>query len=189
MISTRHLGARLYREIRLHLRPLLSLHVYFAILVVALLAPVTGWLLTATLYLSGESMIGNEDLLRFVVTPAGLVWLLVSGSLGVLLIFLQHAGMMLIAARDDASRATSAWIALWQMARRLPVLLELALLQVGVHLLLAGMLVVNGWMYVRWMFALPAMLVTRIVGAISRSRCSGLRSAGVRLARFAHRFW
>ncbi|MFU8817034.1 MAG: glycerophosphodiester phosphodiesterase [Pseudomonadales bacterium] len=217
MISTRALGTRLYRENRLHVRPLLSLHVYFAILVLALLGPISAWLLTATLHLSGESMIGNVDLLRFVLTPAGLVWVLASGSLAVLLIFLEHAGMMLIAARDDATRARSAWVALWQMARRLPRLLELALIQVSVHLLLAApfllllsggfvwllggydiyyviheqpselwlfvawaalmlaaMLAVNGSIYLRWMFALPAMLLEGLSPRAALGRSSAL---------------
>ncbi|MFY0665977.1 MAG: glycerophosphoryl diester phosphodiesterase membrane domain-containing protein [Natronospirillum sp.] len=137
MSQTRRLAQSILASIRYHWRPLLAFHVYFALLTLSTLAPFSAWLLSGLVRLSGATMLGNEDMVRFLITPAGLLWVLVSGTLAAVFFFLQHAGMMLIASPRADGRYHSAASALWLLARRLPKLLPLASIQVFVHLVLA----------------------------------------------------
>ena len=73
MLSIARLKLRFWRTIRYHRRSLLAFHVYFAILMVTVLVPASAWLITALVKSSGASLVGNEDLLRFLLQPSGLV--------------------------------------------------------------------------------------------------------------------
>lgn len=202
MIRLTHLKRDILAAVRYHRKPLLAFHLYFALFAFALWAPVTGWLLQGLIYVSGQPAIGNEALLAFAVTPLGGTWILLALTFAAVLIFFQHAGMMLIASKDARGRFHSATSALWQVVLRLPKLLLLGMLQVFVHLLLvlpiilllayafqsllgaydiyyvitirpaefwqflavlfaALVLVVliNGSLYLRWMLALPIVLM------------------------------
>lgn len=123
-------------SIHYHRKPLLAFYLYFAVFAFALWAPVTGWMLTGLVRAAGQAAIGNEDLLRFAITPYGMIWILLALTLAAVLIFLQHAGMMLVATRDARGKFHSATNALWQVVKRLPKLLALGVIQVGTHLLL-----------------------------------------------------
>lgn len=200
--------------IRYHRRPLLAFHLYFALLSLLLLAPASGWLLAALVHLSGNTMIGNEELVLFALNPVGVLWVLISLTLAAMFIFIQHAGMMLIATRDAAGKFHTAAGALWCVFKRLGLLLKLSGIQVAVHLLLlapvilvvawafqkllagydiyyvlnayplefwqflavcglaaAVVVAVNGSLYLRWVLALPAMLIENLkpVAALKRS--------------------
>ncbi|WP_198677035.1 glycerophosphodiester phosphodiesterase family protein [Aliidiomarina iranensis] len=200
--------------IRYHRRPLLAFHLYFALLSILLLAPFSAWLLAGLIHLTGSDMIGNEELLLFAINPVGVLWLLLSATLAAMLIFLQHAGMMLIATRDARGRFHTAAGALWVICKRLPQLLKLSGMQVAAHLallapvllllawafeqllggydiyfvvnnyppelwqflallIIAGIVValVNGSLYLRWILALPVMLLENLkpIAALKRS--------------------
>ncbi|WP_037337646.1 glycerophosphodiester phosphodiesterase family protein [Saccharospirillum impatiens] len=202
MVTNRHLFRHALAALRYHRRPLLAFHVYFIILAFSLLSPVSGWLLSVLVNLADASLISNVDLARFLISPAGLLWILVSGTLAIMAIFLQHAGMMLIVSHGRDNRFHTAASALWRVAHRLPRLLRLAGIQVFVQLLVAApfialvifafnrlltdydlyyviteqppaywgflaimgaasvvIAVVNGSLYLRWVLALPILLL------------------------------
>ncbi|RUO26505.1 glycerophosphodiester phosphodiesterase [Aliidiomarina minuta] len=138
MIRVRLLARDIIAGIDYHKRPLLAFHVYFSLLALFALSPASAWLLAALVELSGQSLVGNDDLVRFLVTPAGLFWLMVSATLISVLVFFQAAGMMLIAARDADDVFHTANNALWRVIKRFPILLKLAAMQVLAHLLLAA---------------------------------------------------
>lgn len=223
MITAPHLGRDILADIRRHRRALLAFHVYFVLLGLSTLTPASAWLLAAMLNLSGHTMVGNEDLLAFVVTPFGLTWLILSGTFAAVFIFLHHAGMMLVTTRDGHNHYCTATSALWRVAHQLPRLLRLAGLQVAAHLLVAapfllvlfvtyqwllggydiyyvinehppafwqflavslavigGLLIANGSLYLRWVFALPCLLL-QAQRPLTALRTSGQLSKGLRL--------
>ncbi len=226
MIEVYHVGREVAATLRHHRRPLLTFHVYFAVLALCTLAPAMAWLLGGLLRLAGEPMFGNEDLVRFLLTPAGLLWLLVATTLGAVLVFVQHAGMLLICSRDCAGHYPGAVAALARVGRRLPALLKLAGLQVVAHLLLAALplallglafawllggydiyyvinvrppelwwflgiasvlglvvLVLNGGLYLRWLLALPVLLLERRRPRVALARSAALtRGSRLRIA-------
>jgi glycerophosphoryl diester phosphodiesterase len=138
MIRIGPLTRDLIAGIRYHKRPLLAFHVYFTLLALFALSPLSGWLLAALVRVSGESLIGNDDLVRFLFTPTGFFWVLLSATLITVLVFFQAAGMMLISARDADDRFHTANNALWRVLKRFPSLLKLVSIQVAAHLILAA---------------------------------------------------
>ena len=127
MLSIARLKLEVLANIRYHRRSLLAFHVYFAILMVTVLVPASAWLLTALVKLSGASLVGNEDLLRFLLQPSGLVWALLSLTLVSVAVFFQHAGMMLITTRDRNGQFHTAARALWYLLLHSKAILTLAL--------------------------------------------------------------
>ena len=198
-------------------RPLLIYHLFFSVLAVMLLTPVTAWLSTKLLTTSGHPMVSHQEILGFILSPAGLIWILATAVLTVLLLFLHHAGMILINAQSGTGHYRLATLALWRVGRNLPRLLQLAAIQVGVHLLLAapfllalagawvillepydpyypisekprifwiflgiaallgtGILICNGFLYIRWFLALPALLLEKTSPLTALKRSSRL---------------
>lgn len=185
-------------SVRHHWRPLMAYYLYTSLLLAAVLAPAIGWSLTAMLSLTGETMVGNIDLIRLVATPLGALWVISAASLAAMLVFVQHAGMMALITPDSDRQYPTVLQALTLVARKLPRLLVLALIQVIAHLLLAspllwllalgferilgdfdiyyvllakpaeywrflglalliaaGLILLNGSLYVRWLLAMP----------------------------------
>ena len=119
-------------------RPLFIYHLFFSILAFVLLAPLTAWLSTKILSTTGHPLVSHQEMVYFFLSPAGLAWLLAAESLALLLMFLHHSGMIIIADQAGNGRFHPATTALWQVGRRLPGLLALSVIQVGAHLLLAS---------------------------------------------------
>lgn len=151
MIQAKLLARDIIAGIGYHKRPLLAFHVYFSLLALFALSPASAWLLAALVELSGQSLVGNEDLVRFLLTAPGLFWLLLSTTLVSVLVFFQAAGMMLIAARDADDVFHTANNALWRVIKSFPRLLKLAAMQVVAHLLLAAPLLVLLIVLFQWL--------------------------------------
>lgn len=123
----------LWSIIRYHRRPLMGFHLYFSALVLFLFAPVVTGLLEIMVRFSGASLISNDELVRFLFTPLGNLWLVISGILLSLLLFLQVAGIVILTTRNTKGVYPSSANALWAVLIRLPRLLKLAGLQVLLH--------------------------------------------------------
>jgi glycerophosphoryl diester phosphodiesterase len=221
MVTNRHLFRHTLAALRYHRRPLLAFHLYFIILAFSLLSPVSGWLLSILVNFADASLISNVDLARFLITPAGLLWILVSGTLAIMAIFLQHAGMMLIVSHGRDNRFHTAASALWRVAHRFPRLVRLAGIQVFAQLLVAApflaiiivsfnllltdydlyyvitqqppaywvflsimgamlavMAVVNGSLYLRWVLALPILLLEELPPRQALKRSAEMSKGG-----------
>ncbi len=114
-------------------RSLLLYHLFFSILTVVALVPLTSSMLTALLTTSGEPAMTNAEILDFLLSPWGLVWALTAATVTVTLITLDEAGMMVIAAVAPRGRYRAATAALWHVGRLAPRLLGLTFVRVAVH--------------------------------------------------------
>jgi glycerophosphoryl diester phosphodiesterase len=123
--------------VRRYHRPLLTYHLFFSVLALAVLAPASAWLLSTVLSTTGHPMVSDEDIVRFVLSPSGALWLLAAGTLGWSVVYLEHAGMMVVAADPSAGRYRAVTAALWQVGRLLPRLAGLACVVVAAHLAVA----------------------------------------------------
>lgn len=124
-------------NLRARWRSLLVLHLFFAGLGVAAFVPLSSWLATHLLTITGLPAISNEDLLLFAFRPSGWALILGVGSIALTLMFLQTAGTLLMLEVHGRNRYHAAAAALLQVLRRLPSILLLSLLQVTAHLLAA----------------------------------------------------
>ncbi|MCE8015322.1 glycerophosphodiester phosphodiesterase [Halomonas sp. MCCC 1A17488] len=142
------LGVDVLRSLREHLRPLVAYHLFFTLLASSLLLPGVAWSLTSLLRRFDRPVVTNAALLDLLLSPGGVLWLLAAIGLTFLVLYLQQAGMILVAVKRRDNHYQLAFIALWQTLRRLPVLAGLVVLQVGTHLLLLiPVALLLGWLY------------------------------------------
>jgi glycerophosphoryl diester phosphodiesterase len=120
----------------------------FKILAVALLTPLSAWLLSALISSSGRVAVSNEDILAFILSPIGVLTVIAMGTVSVAIILAEQAGLLLIGANRLSDRTLHTMAALLQMSRKAGFLARLALLQVvGYLLCLAPFVAVVGVTY------------------------------------------
>ena len=203
-----------WRDLRHCFPQLLGYEVLFKIVAVTALAPLSAWLLAALVRTSGGVAVSNEQILSFLASPVGVLTVLITGSVGIAILFAEQAGLLLIATNSLADGTFTTVGALGQATRRMPDLLKLAFLQVAAYLLclvpflgvvgvtyaallsghdinyyltqrppafwlaatiaaVAGVVLLAAWavLYVRWVFALPASVLSgeKAVAALGSS--------------------
>ncbi|WP_129138518.1 glycerophosphodiester phosphodiesterase family protein [Modicisalibacter coralii] len=136
-LAPRALGLAVGRSLREHWRPLVAYQLFFTLLATTLLLPIGATLLAALLKRLGRPLLTGTQLLDTILTPLGLLWMLVAIGLASLLLVLQQAGMLLVVTRPAANRYRLALEALWGVGRRLPGLTLLTLVQTGAQVAIA----------------------------------------------------
>jgi glycerophosphoryl diester phosphodiesterase len=119
-----------------HARPFAVYHLFFTVLATVILLPASSWLLTALLNSAGEPVVTNFDVLAFVLSPMGMLWLLAAATLTLTWVIADQAGMIVIAASSVSGRYRAAMAALWHIGRQLPRFLALIGFRVAAHLAL-----------------------------------------------------
>lgn len=151
------------RSLREHLRPLVAYHLFFTLLASSLLLPSVAWALTSLLGRISQPVITNAELLDLLLTPAGILWALAAIGMVFVVLFLQQAGMILVAVRRRDNHYQLAFIALWQTLHRAPALIGLVVVQVGAHLLLMlPVALLLGWLYDLIIGGLDSYYVLRV---------------------------
>ncbi|WP_163574658.1 glycerophosphodiester phosphodiesterase family protein [Halomonas faecis] len=148
MLTLGSLVRSVSRSLREHMRPLIAYHLFFTLLASSLLLPGVAWTLTHLLGRFDRAILSTDELLGLLLSPGGALWLLLATGLAFLVLYLQQAGMILVAVRRRDNHFQLAFIALWQTLHRLPALVGLVVVQVGAHLLLLLPLAFGlGWLY------------------------------------------
>ena len=148
MLTPTSLAIDVLRSLREHLRPLVAYHLFFTLLASSLLLPAVAWTLTSLLGRISQPVITNAELLDLLLTPSGILWALAAIGMVFVVLFLQQAGMILVAVRRRDNHYQLAFIALWQTLHRAPALIGLVVVQVGAHLLLMlPVVLLLGWLY------------------------------------------
>jgi glycerophosphoryl diester phosphodiesterase len=129
------LFSRVKRDFSKNLANLLLFDVFFKIIAAALFGPVSAWIFNRLVASSGAWVIGNEQIISFVLSPIGMTAVIISGALALAITFAEQAGVILIASRFNAGRKITAYQAFLQMLKYLRVLIELGLRQVIIGLL------------------------------------------------------
>ncbi len=115
--------------------PLVIYDVWFAVAQLAVAAPISAWVLTALLSRSGSLAVGNEQIVAFLLSPSGLLALVLSVAFILCSLFVEQAGVMLIAAHATLGRRPSVRTAILTVLRRLRLLAVLGLRQALAYLL------------------------------------------------------
>jgi len=77
-----------------HWKTFLALHLAVAVLIFAVLAPLTTLLLRLAVLLSGDAALSDQDIAWFVLSPAGFAAFVVLASLVSIIVFLEHAALL-----------------------------------------------------------------------------------------------
>lgn len=106
----------------------LVIHLAVTAIVFAILTPAFGLLLRLAVLLSGSTALSDTDILLFALSPAGFIALLILGSVFSVIVFLEHAALLVVAWSIDAGRKVSTLQVLGILAGRFAGLFRLALL-------------------------------------------------------------
>jgi glycerophosphoryl diester phosphodiesterase len=141
------------------------------------LVPAVALVLAATLAAAGHIAVSNRDILGFLLTPAGLVYAVLFGTLGAALLLFEQATVMVVAALSDPGGRPPVQAALRTAARKswrvtrlgavMAVLLALALLPfVLLALLTYGILLSGHDIYFYLNVRPPVFWVAAGIGAL-----------------------
>jgi glycerophosphoryl diester phosphodiesterase len=131
----------------------LAVHVAISVLVFTILTPATGLLLRLAVQLSGSAALSDQDILFFALSPAGAVSLLVLGSLFSIIVFLEHAALLVVALSLNRARDVPMTATLRFLAGRTAKMFRLALLVLLRVLLNLLPFVVLLFLVYRWLLA------------------------------------
>ncbi len=108
-------------------RQFLAVHVVINVLVFVILAPLATLLLNLAVTLSGDAALSDQDIVFFLLSPSGLVALLVTGSIFSIIVFLEHAALLTVGYYGTQNRpVTSPWLLLF-LGKKMASLFGLAL--------------------------------------------------------------
>jgi len=106
----------------------LPVHLAVGILVFTILTPAATLLLHLAVSLSGEAALSDQDILFFVLSPFGFASLLVLGSVFSIIVFLEHAALLVVAWSISEGRTATVRQILLFLAGRMWGLFRLAVL-------------------------------------------------------------
>jgi len=118
----------LLRRFEAHWRTYLALHLAVTALTFLLLAPLTTALFRLAVLLSGDAALSDQDIVFFVLRPAGFAAFAVLASIVSIIVFLEHAALLTAAWRLQQGRAAPVSGILRFLALRGAALFGLALL-------------------------------------------------------------
>ena len=110
-------------NLRKKVKPVVGFEVWFSLIYTVVLAPITAWLLNKLLVPGGPLAVSNEGIITFILSPPGVLFLLLSIAFFIGLIFLEQVGLMVISLAAIEGRVLSASSALWEsLAHFLPII-------------------------------------------------------------------
>ena len=190
-----------WKNLRRQIKPIIGFEIWFSLILAVVLAPFTAWLVDSLLISDGQIAVSNQDIIAFLISLKGVLFIVLSTSFFLGLAFLEWIGLMIIslAAADGrmisvsrvlGEEAVHAWSvirlgmlqAILYFSASLPFLAAGALTyfaflgehdinyylserpwQLWITLLISAILVgsyllVGAWLYIRWLFAIPALI-------------------------------
>jgi len=144
---------RVFLDLGKSLWPLLLYDSTVAVLSFFVLSPVLSWAASSMVSSDGRLSITNGEVLSFLFSLRGVLFVLLVGSLTAVSLYIKHAGMILIAWEALGGRPMGALRAVWAVVRRLPGLTLLGSYHVAAHVLLLAPFAVLGVLVYRLAFS------------------------------------
>lgn len=131
---------------------LVGCEVFFKLLTIAVLGPLTAWIVLQLISMSGHAAISNVDIAGFLLSPLGVITLVLFVALAWSVFCLGQSALLAIQlgrlTGTPKKMSTASAIALRQLVR----IVELAIAFVGVFLVIAApFLAVAGWIYTQYL--------------------------------------
>ncbi|MBP7050674.1 MAG: glycerophosphoryl diester phosphodiesterase membrane domain-containing protein [Phycisphaerae bacterium] len=173
------LAGKVLRDLRGSLWTLLLYDAAIALWSFFLWTPLVSWAVSFMAASEGRLSVNNGEVLSFLLSARGVVFVLLVGVLKVVMLYVKQAGMMLIAWESMAGRRMSVPRAFWCVVQRLPGLTLLGARHIVGHVVLLVPLVILGTAAYRFVFS--SMPVYFFLLASATARRVGL-AVGVLLA-------
>ena len=122
--------SRVQRNFNLCLSDLLIYDLFFKIVATVIWGAAAAWLFNRLVATSGSLVIGNEQIITFILSPVGLGAFILSGGSALAIVFAEQAGLIFIASRSEAGGRLIFFHAYWWMLKSLGKLMALGVRQV-----------------------------------------------------------
>ena len=106
------LFSALTRDFSNNVSTLIIFDAFFKIIAAALFGPISAWIFNRLVAASGAWVVGNEQIISFVLSPIGMATVIIAGALALAVTFAEQSGLILIAARFNAGRRITACLPL-----------------------------------------------------------------------------
>ena len=212
--SSRQILSGAYGDFQWFFSQLLVFAIFFQIVSAAILGPLTAWVTATLISSTGDPVVGNTDIISFVLSPAGILTVVLGAAIFSFSQSVEQAGLMAIGAGRLLGQKLSFLGTIWLVVKKLPDLLGLSLLLTVIYIvaavpflgiaglvykgllsefninyylaytppvfwvavaiaavLLLGLGLVFAYLYLRWIFSVPAIVFEgrRFYTALSRS--------------------
>lgn len=143
-------GRLLLSDFRCHAATLLGCELLFRALAAVLLGPMVTWIVVQLIGLSGRAAISNVEIVDYLLTPLGWLTIVIFIGLELTIEYVSQSALLVVQLGQRAGRSPGLWQALLAVSRRSTVILELALVLVGVLFVVAlpfaltGLLIYRG---------------------------------------------
>lgn len=204
-----------WRDFKRNAPALIAFSLLFRLLFAVSFAPASAWVVGTLIATTGDLALGNEDLIRYVLSPFGVLTVLVGAAFSLAAVFSEQAGVLNIAEASIERKQVTSLGAVWSIVRIFHRLLSLGLIEAVLYgitaapflalagltywmlltqqdinyywtvrptefwlavsiggVLVAGLALIWGILYVRWSFAVAALQweQKRPLEAMRRSR-------------------
>ena len=124
--TTRGLAVQAWGDFRAAWRQSLAFHLLMQLLGLAIFAPIVGWVADRIVLAAGEPVISNYDIARFVLSPGGVLFVLVVAALTLGLVLAELMGQSFIAGHAITRRPVNVVSTVAFVLPRLPQLILLS---------------------------------------------------------------
>jgi len=136
---------RVLSQARRRIGPLIAFSVAFSLMETALLGPLAAGIIRLALDTWGRCSVGNFEIVAFLLSPVGLAGLALFAAAQLTTLYLRLAGLIAVLSGDGPGLWHTA-----RVARRLPVLIRLNVVQAVIYIILAAPFAAAGaFAYVR----------------------------------------
>ena len=85
-----------WTNLRREIKPIVGFEIWFSLIIAVVLAPFTAWLVNSILISNGQIAVSNEDIIAFIISLRGILFIILSTSFFLGLAFLEWIGLMII---------------------------------------------------------------------------------------------
>ena len=124
------------RDFGQFLPQLLAFGVFFRVLALAIFGPLTAWIIGTLIAFSGNPAISNTDIIAFLLSPAGVLWILITMTLSSTSSFVEQTGVMALGSARFSGQQVPLIRAIGSALKNMPQMLGLALLQSSIYLMI-----------------------------------------------------
>jgi glycerophosphoryl diester phosphodiesterase len=122
-----------WNNLRREIKPIVGFEIWFSLIFAIVLAPFTVWLVDNLLISDGQIAVSNEDIITFIISLRGVLFILLSTAFFLGLAFLEWVGLMIIALAAADGRMISVSRVLGEQVVHAWSVIRLGLLQAIIY--------------------------------------------------------
>jgi glycerophosphoryl diester phosphodiesterase len=114
-------------------KPAIAFEFWSTLIVMLSVAPASSWLLNRLVATSGQYAVSDMDLVAFLLSPQGILFLIFAFGFILTFWFAEQVGLLIISVRATFEKKIAVSRVIWEQIAHFPALLRLGLVQAGIY--------------------------------------------------------